>query len=590
MTVLNSLDKYYDRMAERGDADPPGYSRKSIDLCIWLNLDGSIANVNDLNDYTGKKPVARRLTVPQEVIRTSGVSSNFLWDKTAYTLGIGKDKDKKSIRYAEKEHEAFKLLHTERLKNNDDPGLCSLLAFLATWTPENFESDARFTTEMLDKNVVFGLAGGKLEYLHDRPAARALITAPREVWKTAFCLVTGNEAPIERLHPSIQGVDGAQSSGARLVSYNADAFTSYGADSGANAPTSELAAFRYGTALNRLLDRGSSNRLKIGDTTVAFWADAEGVGEAAAAAAEDLFAGLIDPPSDETEAHKIRDVLVEINLLSPLQDINPKLEPRTRFHILGLAPNAARLSVRYWMTDEFGYFARRMAQHYEDISIDPAPWRVKLPSVQILLLRTTSVQEKFENIPPHLAGEVARAVLEGLPYPRTMLAAAIMRLRAGDPPHTGWHAAIIKACINRSETSAKEKLPVSRDPDNIHPSYQLGRLLAVLEAAQYAALGRVNASIVDRYYGAASATPARVFGPLLRNVRNHVSDATKRGKGKWIEARLNEIMTKLPPDMPTTLKLVDQGRFAVGYYHERAWRGPGQPDTETPDIAEEETK
>jgi len=573
MTILQSLDKYYDRMAERGDADPPGYSRKSIDLCIWLNVDGSIADVNDLNDYTGKKPVARRLTVPQEVIRTSGVSSNFLWDKTAYALGIGKDKDKKSIRYAEKEHEAFKVLHGERLANTDDPGLRALLAFLATWTPEKFESDSRFTTEMLDKNVVFGVAGGKLEYLHDRPAAQALTAAPHEIWKTAFCLVSGIEAPIERLHPAIQGVDGAQSSGARLVSYNADAFTSYGADGGANAPTSELAAFRYGTALNRLLDRGSSNRLKIGDATAAYWADTEGVGETPAAESEKLFGDLMEPPSDTAETEKIRTSLFEIAKGRPLKEINPKLEPRTRFHILGLSPNAARLSVRYWMTDEFGKFAQKLARHYDNISIEPAPWGVRLPSIKYLLIKTTALMEKPENVPPHLAGELTRAVLEGTPYPLTMLTAAIMRLRAGDPPHTGWHAALIKACINRSE---KEKLPVSRNPDYPQTAYQLGRLLAVLEAAQYAALGRVNASIVDRYYGAASATPARVFGPLLRNVRNHVSDATKRGKGKWIESRLNEIMSKLPPDMPTTLKLVDQGRFAVGYYHERAWRGPGE--------------
>jgi CRISPR-associated protein Csd1 len=575
MTVLQSLDKYYNRLAARGDADPPGYSRKSIDLCIWLNVDGSIAKVEDMNDYTGRKPAARRLAVPQEVIRTSGVSSNFLWDKTAYVLGIGKNKDKKSIRYAEKEHEEFKRLHIEKLANTHDPGLCALLIFLSSWTPKKFESDARFTMEMLDKNIVFGIAGGKLEYLHNRPAAQALITAPREIWKTAFCLVSGIEAPIERLHPSIQGVDGAQSSGARLVSYNADAFTSFGAEGGANAPTSEQAAFRYGTALNRLLDHGSSNRLKIGDATVAYWADAEGFGEDAAALSESFFGVLIEPPSDTVEAEKIRDTLKEIAKGLPLNAIDPKLEPRTRFHILGLSPNAARLSVRYWMSDEFSQFAKKLARHYVDISIEPAPWRVKLPSVQILLVRATAVQEKFENIPPLLAGELTRAVLEGLPYPRALLTAVIMRLRAGDPPDTGWHAAIIKACINRSTKSEKEKLPVSRDPDNIHPSYQLGRLLAVLEAAQYAALGRVNASITDRYYGAASATPARVFGPLLRNVRNHVSDATKRGKGKWIEARLNEIMSKLEPDLPKTLKLEDQGRFAVGYYHERAWRGPG---------------
>jgi CRISPR-associated protein Csd1 len=581
MTVLQSLDRYYDRMTARGDADPPGYSRKSIDLCIWLDASGAVAKVEDLNDYSGKKPVARRLAVPQEVIRTSGVASNFLWDKTAYTLGIARDKDKKSIRHADKEHAEFKRLHNEKLADTNDTGLRALLLFLASWSPEMFELDSRFTAAILDKNVVFGLAGGKLEYLHDRPAAQALITAPREVWKRAFCLVSGMEAPIERLHPSIQGVDGAQSSGARLVSYNAEAFISYGAEGGANAPTSEQAAFRYGTALNRLLDRGSANRLKIGDATVAFWADAQGVGEAAAAAAESFFGNLVEPPSDETEAHKLRDTLREVAQARPLREVDPDLEPRTRFYILGLSPNAARLSVRYWLTDEFGNFALKLARHYADIEIEPAPWKHRPPALQYLLLRATSVQEKFENIPPLLAGEFTRAVLEGLPYPRTLMAAAIMRLRAGDSPHTGWHAAVLKACINRSASSEKEKLPVSRNPDYPLPAYQLGRLLAVLEAAQYAALGRLNASITDRYYGAASATPARVFGPLLRNVRNHVSDATKRGKGKWIEARLNEIMSKLDPDLPRTLKLEDQGRFAVGYYHERAWRGPGaetEPD------------
>ncbi len=581
MTILQSLDQYYGRMAKRGDADPPGYSRKSIDTCLWLIPDGSIEKVEDLNDYSKKKPVTKRLAVPQEVIRTSGVASNFLWDKTAYVLGVGRDKDNKSIRYATKEHAEFKRLHREKLADTQDQGLQALLAFLERWTPQMFETDPQFTESMLDKNVVFALAGGKLEYLHDRLSAQALIIAPREPWKRAFCLVCGIESPIERLHPSIQGVEGAQSSGARLVSYNADAFNSYDAEGGANAPTSEQAAFRYGTALNRLLDRGSANRLKIGDATVAFWADAEGFGEAAAAEAESIFGNLIEPPADEAEAGQLRIKVQQISQGRPLQEIIPDLAPRTKFHILGLAPNAARLSVRYWMTDEFGGFAQKLARHFNDIEIEPAPWKHRLPSLQYLLLRTTSLQEKFENIPPLLAGELARAVLEGLPYSRTLLTAAIMRLRAGDSPHTGWHAAVLKACINRAAKSEKEKLPVSRNPDYPHPAYQLGRLLAVLEAAQYAALGRVNASITDRYYAAASATPARMFGPLLRNARNHISDALKRGKGGWIEPRLNEILSKLDPDLPKILKLEDQGRFAVGYYHERAWRSssePGEPN------------
>ncbi len=163
-----------------------------------------------------------------------------------------------------------------------------------------------------------------------------------------------------------------------------------------------------------------------------------------------------------------------------------------------------------------------------------------------------------------------RAVLSGTPYPRTWLAAAVIRLRAGDDPASGWHAAAIKACLHR--LTPKESPPVSLDPDFPKVAYQLGRLFAVLEAAQYAALGRVNATIADRYYGAASATPARVFGALLRGARTHVSGAQKLNKGFWITPRLEGIMARLPPELPRTLRLEEQGLFAIGYYHERASR------------------
>lgn len=572
MTVLQALNHYYDRMAKRGDAEPPGYSRKSIGVCLWLNPDGTIAKVEDLNDYSGKKPQPRRLSVPQEVIRTSRISSNFLWDKTAYTLGIGRDKDKKSIRFFKSEHAEFVRSHRRRLSASTDAGLRAFLAFLDLWRPENFEADRRFTPDMLDKNIIFGLSGERLEYLHERPAARRLIEEPVEAWKTGICLVTGEEQPIERLHPAIQGVDGAQSSGARLVSYNADAFTSYGADSGANAPTSVQAAFRYGTALNRLLHHGSGNRLKIGDTTIAFWADAEGFGEQSAAAAEMALAMGMEPPDDPSEANKLRGTLADIRK-GRLPSAFPDLQPSTRFYILGLAPNAARLAVRFWLVDTFGNFFERLSRHFEALRIEPEPW-TRPPSINYLLIRTTALQEKWDNVPPQLAGETTRAVLSGQPYPRTLLAALIMRLRAGDTL-TGWHAAVIKACINRRST-AKEMLPVALDQDSRDQAYQLGRLFAVLVGAQKEALGKVNASIADRYYGSASATPARVFGPLLRNARNHISDAQKRNKGWWIERRLEEIFSHLDPALPRTLSLEAQGRFAVGYYHERAPRSQSE--------------
>ena len=376
---------------------------------------------------------------------------------------------------------------------------------------------------------------------------------------------------------------GAQSSGASLVSFNLDAFKSYGREQGANAPVSEAAAERYGGALNAMLASGDRNRLKrgIGDAAVVFWADASSKEEELGAAqADDFFADIFAPspdaPKDDGdmgEAARLRDMLTALAEGRP-QPARPDLNPGVRFNVLGLSPNAARLSVRFWLSQTLGEFAAAILRHMKDLELEPAPrgWSAKgkPPEVWRLLVKTTALQEKFENVPPQLAGELARAVLGGTPYPRSWLAAAVIRLRAGDDPSSGWHAAAIKACINRNPR--EEDLPVALDPTNKSKAYQLGRLFAVVEAAQYAALGRVNATVADRYYGAASATPARVFATLLRNARVHVSDAKKRGTGVWIEKKLDEIIGRLPPDLPATLKLEDQGRFAVGYYHERASR------------------
>ena len=260
----------------------------------------------------------------------------------------------------------------------------------------------------------------------------------------------------------------------------------------------------------------------------------------------------------------------------------------TRFHVLGLAPNAARLSVRYWLDDSFEALALRLAEHRNDLRIEPRPhrWRAKPPSVQRLLVKTTALQEKFENIPPLLAGEVMRAILSGARYPRTWLTAAIMRLRAGDDPSTGWHAAAIRAVLERDrrlrpetdELKDRTEVPVSLAKDCDDEAYQLGRLFAALEAAQRLALGRVTATIRDRYFGAASATPASVFPLLLRGAQNHTAKLRKERKDVWIEREIGEIVDRLPPALPRSLKLEAQGRFAIGYYHQRQAQFAGRPD------------
>jgi CRISPR-associated protein Csd1 len=585
MTVLQSIDRYYGRMAARGEASLPGYSREKIDFVVILSEEGAPVAVNTLRRTEGRRQFPQQMDVPAAVIRKANIKPNLLWDKTAYSLGRTAGEGRRTA----EEHAAFKAVNIALFGASNDAGLVAFRRFLETWSPEAFDAPP-FAAAMLDANIVFALSG-EVGYLHEREAAQHLIASQAGSGAAAqFCLVTGIRSPPARLHPSIRGVQGAQTAGASLVSFNLDAFTSYGKAQGDNAPTSEAAAFRYGTALNRMLDRDGRNRVRrtVGDATIVFWADtSDAVDEAAAATAEDVFAFMAEPATDSAEARRVADALKAVAGGRPFPFRELGLVAGTRFHVLGLSPNAARLSVRYWLSDSFDSFARCLAAHFDALALDPSPWRDQPPSVGRMLVQTTALLEKFENIPPSLAGEVMRSVLSGAPYPRTWLAATIMRLRAGDDPRKGWHAAAIKACVARM--TKEETPPVSLDPEYPNTAYQLGRLFAVLEAAQYAALGRVNASIADRFYGAASATPARVFGTLLRGARTHVADAQKRNQGFWITPRLEQIIGHLPPELPKTLRLEDQGRFAVGYYHERAFR-PAKPAPENEQQNEQETE
>lgn len=583
MSILQALDSYYHRL--EGVAEP-GWGPMQFGWCIVLDCDGRVVAVDDLRDMSGKKPKLKNYIVPfsDEVAkRTSGIVANMFCDKSAYVLGRTSGDGKRTVR----EHRKFIEQHLESLASQTDQGLVALHKFLEKWRPEHFD-EGHFFSEMLDANFMFRLDGER-SYLHDRPAARALLDFGRqdsdENVPDGFCLVTGTFGPVARLHRSIKGVEGAQSSGAPLVSCNnteSPAFSSYGKGQGLLSPTSQDVAFRYTTALNHLLTRDGPNRIRrpIGDATVVFWADA---GDAKAAGAADAWFGaaLDHDIKDEAEAAKIRVELEALAKGKRLSDMRDTIAPSTRFHVLGLSPNAARLSVRYWLTDDLDQFARRLAQHHADLKIEPAPfgWGAA-PSVNRLLARTTALQEKFENIPPLLAGEVMRAILSGGRYPQCLLAAAIIRLRAGDDPLSGWHVAVIRAVLSRDHHFhfQKEDVPVSLAPDEPNKAYQLGRLFAVLETAQRMALGRVNASIRDRYFGAASATPASVFPLLLRGAQNHLAKLRKAGKGGWIEREIENILDKLTLDLPRAFPLAEQGRFAVGYYHQRKDQFKARPE------------
>ena len=595
MTVLQALDRYYDRMAARGDVVAPGWSTEPIGVVFELGEDGALLAVERRLNDKGKPRTER---VPKWFSRSGiGSTPNFLWDNAAYVLGLGAKDHIKTAR----DHAAFRTLHLREMADDTDPGLVALRRFLDHWAPTTGLPPS-FDDKMLSLNIAFRLRG-ETRLLHERPAAAVHVERLRTAGTAGpegFCLIRGARLPLVRLHPKVKGVDGAASAEIPLVSFNNDSFASYGKEQGYNAPTSEAAAFRYGAALNALLQRGGANRLRIGDAIVAFWADASAydaaVAEQCARAAEDVFAGAWDdapPPkvtTDEQQVHSVRQTLEKVAKARAESGVKPELLENVAFYVLGLAPNVARITVRYWLSGSFRLFADALDRHNEAVAIEPLPigWGTKPPSTQRLLLKTTALQEKYDNIPDGLAADVLRAVLMRTPYPRTWLVAIIVRLRAGDDPGRGWHAAAIKACLTRTEGEAP--VPNGLDPDNPSAAYQLGRLFAVLEAAQREALGRVNASIADRYYGSASSTPARVFAALMRGGKTHLADARKRGRGLWVEPRLQEIVARLPSELPRTLRLEDQGRFAIGYYHERAYRpAKTESDPVHPSADEKET-
>ena len=567
MSILESLVRAYGLMAARGAVPAFGYSQEKIGFLIALNANGSPAGQPiDLREGEERKRTPRAMAVPQPSKRTSGIAPNFLWDKTAYVLGVTALDGKRTAQ----EHQAFADRHREWLAGTTDEGLLAFLRFLAFWKPEKF-AELGWPEDMKDQNVVFALESERLANvrIHDRQPARDLwarLSAEGEKTE-AICLVDGDKGSVARLHPAIKGVWGAQSSGASIVSFNLEAFASYEHEQGENAPISDRVAFAYTTALNHLLERDSKHRIQIGDASTVFWADASNA--AAAEAAESMFAFLFEI-DERAEAAKIGDILGKIRAGLAVTEFQPAFAPGVRFHILGLAPNAARLSIRFYVEDEFGVLAKRYAEHHERLRIDPPP-RDEIPTMWRMLIET-AVLGKSENIQPNLAGEWMRSILTGAPYPLTLLSSVIMRLRA-DHDVNALRVAILKSVLIRNFNM--KETPVSLDPGFKDSGYLLGRLFAVYERIQVAALGTgVNATIKDKFYGAASAQPRKVFPILDAGSANHLSKVGKQSPGHRInlEKSVAEIMDLMEPGKdpyPASLPDRSQALFALGYYHQR---------------------
>lgn len=560
--IMQALCDYYQRKAadpESGIA-PEGFEWKPIPFLIVISPEGHFVDLQDTREGEGKKKQARAFLVPKDVGRSgNAVRANLLWDNVEYAIGAN-PRGRKDV--AER-HRAF----CERIQAlPDHPELNALKRFLGAGALKSIEAsrkDILLWKDMVEtnSNVSFRVTGSDHSAIFESVSNLIADAVPASSVQ-GRCLVTGALHPVARTHPKIKGVWNAQTAGASLVSFNEPAYASFGRTQNYNAPVSESAAFAYTTALNHLLAKNSRQRLQVGDATVVFWSGRKS-SELEAAFASLLGLPSKDDPDAETQA-------VAWLYASPHTGHLPQ-EGDTPFYVLGLAPNAARLSVRFWHVDTVSGLSARLRQHFDDLDI---VWGPKDHGCRALmpLLCDLVLQGKADNIPPNLAGNVMRAVLSSGPYPATLLPMAVRRIRA-DKEYgvTRMRAAVLKAVLNRANrcsSAVSKEITVSLDPANPCPGYRLGRLFAVLEKIQEDAQPGINATIRDRFYGAASSSPASVFPQLLKLKNHHLAKLENPAFRRSHEIRLTEIFDGLA-DMPAHLRLEEQARFAIGYYHQR---------------------
>jgi len=555
--ILQALKEYYDRKPELPRI---GFELKDIPFVIVLDDDGVPVGLNETAEGQGRARRAKSFLVPQAVKRSVGIVANTLWDNPEYVLGVSLKGDAER---AAEQHAAFQR-NIAHLGDIPDAGLASVRKFLAREDKVSLlEAFSESWQKLIETgaNVTFQLAGETRIVLESPNVQAALRVARSSGGKgETLCIVSGAEDDLERLHAAIKGVWGAQTSGANIVSFNQAAFRSFGKDQGANSPIGKAAAFAYTTALNHLLGKGSRQRMQVGDTSTVFWSSRETHFESDVA---DFFG---EPPKDDPD----RGTRAVEGLFKSVQTGAFSAEDgNTKFYVLGLAPNASRIAIRFWISDTIPSMAAKFCQHFEDIKIVHGP-RDRDTLSLFRLLVSTAVLGKSENIAPNVAGETMRSVLAGLPYPQTLLQAAIRRIRA-EHEVTHPRAALIKACLNRSlrfnNPQEKEEMKVSLDASNLNSGYRLGRLFATLEKIQAEASPGINATIRDKFYGAASSTPVTVFGSLMRLKNHHLAKLENPGRRVNFEKLIGEIVEGIG-DFPPHLRIEDQGRFAIGYYHQ----------------------
>ena len=580
--IIQALVEHYEDLLKRNEVPRDGWEQLKVSYALCLNADGELIQVlpTKSEQVVGKKSVLmpRSMVVPAHCKRSSGVAPNFLCDNSSYMLGVDdKGKPDRTLRCFDES----KKLHEEILKGVDSPGAKALLRFFESWNPQLAHENS-LLQEFWDDVI----SGCNLVFRYDEDQCFLQdVTELADAWNERYfstsdvvemvCLASGRKTGIEAVHPAIKGVRGAQSSGAALVSFNCDAFCSYGKKQNYNAPISKYAAFAYTTALNHLIaDRDHVQY--IGDTAMLCWVSG----------AEPAYQGLYKMMlTESSEKYSQRDIWDKAARLADGQSVDfeeSRLNPNRNFYVLGVAPNAARLSIRFFLRNSFGQFVKNVLNHHRRLEIVSSnEGDFELPLWK-LLGETVNQNSKDKSASPTMAGEVLRAILLDRRYPATLLNGVNLRIHA-EKEVTSGRAAIIKAYYlkNSHPDVPKEVLQMSLNIDSTNVPYLLGRLFFTLENIQRAANPGINSTIKDKFFNSASATPATVFPLLINLAQKHLRKVDGEGFRVKLEKDCAEVLDKLGETFPTRLSLAQQGAFQLGYYHQRQFQFQGKnKDTE----------
>ena len=570
--ILKALYDYYNRCGD--DIVPMDMAYVDFYYSIVLDEKGNFIRLEPLGGDSGLPLLTFR---PEE--RTSAPVPHCMGDHAGYILGLKEVKAKDNFDYAkemtrnEKTLTAFKK-DVEYFFNilPDNSFVQAIHAFYKKFSLETINAikhDSHWVDfcKYLAKNITFSVIGINGYAASDNEILQVKKQSKSNENKKAVCLITGvKEKPVNTTYSSF--ILGGKSN-AKLVAFQVNSgYDSYGKKMGLNAPISEEAEFKYTTALLKLLSKNSRNKFRIGDRSFIFWASSNS--EAAEQTEGSLFdlLGYTEEEGDDPNAkiEQVRKVFTAIysgSLKTSLED---------RFFILGLAPNSARIAVVYWSESSLREFAGKILQHFKDMEIIDTRKEGK-PYMGIKdMLAAVTLSGKQSEATPNLPEAIVNSIFQGTPYPFTLFSACIRRIRAESGSHDKKairiaRMAIIKAYLNRTNSNNK-KIEIMLDKSNTNQGYLCGRLFAVLDKIQEDANG--ISSIRERYMNAASATPASVFATIINLSSHHMEKLTNDGKKIFFEKMKQEIIDKIPASgFPAHLDLQDQGRFFIGYYHQR---------------------